>query len=80
VRLIFRLAREGDGTSGPMGVKSITNHLNAAGICTRDGGRWGIDAVYKVLTRTTYIGRHRLTGICFCAGCGMTMTLRTSKS
>ena len=25
VRLIFRLAREGDGTSGPMGVKSITN-------------------------------------------------------
>jgi site-specific DNA recombinase len=136
VRLIFRLAREGDGTTGPMGVKSITNHLNAAGICTRDGGRWGIDAVYKVLTRTTYIGRHRfntkfwktrerkpetevvemmvppiievaefegvqallrsrspaltaprivsgptlLTGICFCADCGMAMTLRTGKS
>jgi hypothetical protein len=57
--LIFRLAREGDGTTGPMGVKSITNHLNAAGICTRDGGHLGIDAVYKVLTRTTYIGRHR---------------------
>jgi hypothetical protein len=59
VRLIFRLAWEGDVTSGPMGVKSITNHLNAAGIRTRDGGRWGIDAVHKVLTRTTYIGRHR---------------------
>ncbi len=59
VRLIFRLAWEGDGTSGPMGVKSITKHLNAAGIRTRDGGRWGIDAVHKVLTRTTYIGRHR---------------------
>src|SRR3981081_3093751 len=42
-----------------MGVKSITKHLNAAGIRTRDGGRWGIDAVHKVLTRTTYIGRHR---------------------
>ena len=41
VRLIFRLAWEGDGTSGPMGVKSITDHLNAAGIRTRDGGRWG---------------------------------------
>jgi len=27
VRLIFRLAWEGDGTSGSMGVKSITNHL-----------------------------------------------------
>ena len=59
VRLIFRLAREGDGTSGPMGVKSIAKHLNAAGIRTRDGGRWGIGAVHKVLTRTTYVGRHR---------------------
>jgi site-specific DNA recombinase len=59
VRLIFRMAREGDGTSGPMGVKSIAKHLNAAGIRTRDGGRWGLDGVHKVLTRTTYIGRHR---------------------
>src|SRR6516164_3308159 len=135
VRMIFRLAREGDGTSGPMGVKNITNHLNGAGIHTRDGGRWGLGAVHKVLTRTTYIGRHRfnatfwktrerkpetevvemaappiveaaefeavqallksrspaltaprvvsgptlLTGICFCAGCGKAMTLRTGK-
>jgi site-specific DNA recombinase len=59
VRLIFRLAREGDGSSGPMGVKSITKHLNTAGIRTRDGGRWGTGAVHKVLTRTTYVGRHR---------------------
>jgi site-specific DNA recombinase len=118
-----------------MGVKSITKHLNVAGIRTRDGGRWRIGAVHKVLTRTTYIGRHRfntrfwktrerkpdsevvemavppiidpaefesvqallktrspaltaprivsgptlLTGICFCAGCGKAMTLRTGK-
>src|SRR6266852_7126402 len=135
VRLIFRLAREGDGSSGPMGVKSITKHLNAAGVRTRDGGRWGLAAVHDVLTRTTNIGRHRfntrfwktrerkpeaevvemtvppiieaaefeavqtllktrspaltaprivsgptlLTGICFCAGCGKAMTLRTGK-
>ena len=59
VRLIFRLAREGSGSSGPMGVKSIATHLNASGIRTRDGGRWGLDAVHKVLTRTTYVGRHR---------------------
>ena len=59
VRLIFRSAREGSGSSGPMGVKSIATHLNASGVRTRDGGRWGIDAVHKVLTRTTYIGRHR---------------------
>ncbi len=135
MRLIFRLAREGDGASGPMGVKSITKHLNAAGIRTCDGGRWGLGAVHKVLTHTTYIGRHRfntkfwktrerkpdaemvemtvppiievaeyeavqtllktrspaltaprivsgptlLTGVCFCAGCGRAMTLRTGK-
>src|SRR4051812_1036248 len=136
VRSIFRFAREGNGSSGPMGVKSIAKHLNEARIRTRDGGRWGVDAVHKVLTRTTYIGRHRfntkywktrerkpeaevvevivppiidvaefeavqtllkvrspamtaprvvsgptlLTGICFCAGCGGAMTLRTGKS
>ena len=135
VRLIFRLARQGDGTSGPMGVKAIATHLNAAGVRTRDGGRWGVGGVHAVLTRTTYVGRHRfnlrrsrarhrnpdaeivemtvppivdaadfaavqallksrspalvaprivsgptlLTGICFCAGCGMAMTLRTGK-
>src|ERR1700684_759010 len=28
VRLIYRFALEGDGTSGPLGVKSITNYLN----------------------------------------------------
>jgi site-specific DNA recombinase len=59
VRLIYRLAREGNGSSGPMGVKSIAKHLNESGIRTRDGGRWGVDAVHKVLTRTTYVGRHR---------------------
>jgi site-specific DNA recombinase len=59
VRLIYRLAREGNGSSGPMGVKSIAKHLNESGIRTRDGGRWGVDAVYKILTRTTYVGRHR---------------------
>jgi site-specific DNA recombinase len=40
VRLIYRLALEGDGTSGPMGVKNITAHLNRQRIFTRDGERW----------------------------------------
>jgi hypothetical protein len=35
VRLAFKLALEGDGTSGPMGVKSITKHLNERRIFTR---------------------------------------------
>jgi len=58
VRLIYRLALEGDGTSGPMGVKNITTYLNARRIFTRDGGRWGIGQLHRVLTRTTYIGHH----------------------
>ena len=34
-----------------MGVKAIASHLNESGILTRDGGRWGVDAVHNVLTR-----------------------------
>ncbi|MGD9846288.1 MAG: recombinase family protein [Hyphomicrobiales bacterium] len=59
VRLIYRLALKGDGDSGPMGIKSITNHLNARNIRTRDGGKFGIASVHQILTRTTYIGQHR---------------------
>jgi site-specific DNA recombinase len=58
VRLIFHLALDGDGGSAPMGVKAIVNHLNARRIFTRDGGRWGIGQVHRILTRCTYIGEH----------------------
>ncbi|MGH7089299.1 MAG: recombinase family protein [Stellaceae bacterium] len=58
IRLIYRLALEGDGTSGPMGVKNITAHLNRHHIFTRDGGRWGIGQVHRILTRRTYVGEH----------------------
>ena len=53
-----KLALEGDGTSGPMGVKAIVKHLNARRIFTRDGGRWGVGQLHRLLTRPTYIGRH----------------------
>lgn len=59
VRLIYRLFLEGDGTTGPMGVKAITCHLNERRIFTRDGGRWGLAQIHTILTRTTYIGEHR---------------------
>jgi hypothetical protein len=58
IRLIYRLALEGDGTNGAMGVKNITAYLNQHSIFTRDGGRWGIGQVHRILTRTTYVGRH----------------------
>jgi hypothetical protein len=34
-----------------MGVESIFNHHNVAGIRALDGGRWDIGAVHRVLTR-----------------------------
>ncbi|EAQ35129.1 resolvase [Nitrobacter sp. Nb-311A] len=39
VRLIYRLALEGDGTTGQ--IKNIVSYLNSRRIFTRDGGRWG---------------------------------------
>lgn len=68
VRLIFRLFLEGTGNSGPLGIKSIVKHLNETSIRTRDGGRWGLAAVHKVLTRTTYVGRHRFNLRCLKTG------------
>lgn len=57
VRLMFRLASQGDGC-GPMGVKAIVNYLNEHRIFTRSGSRWGVGAVYQILTRRTYAGVH----------------------
>ncbi len=59
VRLIFDLALNGDGQSGAMGVKAIVSHLNRNRIYTREGGRWGIGQLHRVLTRRTYVGEHQ---------------------
>jgi len=58
VRLIYRLALGTEGDTGQMGIKAIVKYLNGHGIFTRDGGRWGIGQVHRVLTRRTYIGEH----------------------
>jgi integrase len=42
IRLIYRLALGAEADHSQMGVKAIVKHLNARGIFTRDGGRWGI--------------------------------------
>jgi DNA invertase Pin-like site-specific DNA recombinase len=58
VRLIYRLALHGDGPKGQMGVKNIVSYLNRNRIFTRDGGRWGIGQVHRILTRRSYMGEH----------------------
>jgi site-specific DNA recombinase len=56
VRLIFKLLREGDGTSGPMGVKAAVCWLNERGYRTRGGARWGIGPLHKMVGNTVYKG------------------------
>jgi hypothetical protein len=41
-----------------MGVKNIVGYLNRNRNFTRDGGRWGIGQVHRILTRRTYVGEH----------------------
>ena len=68
VRLIFKLYLEGDGASGPLGVKEVAKALNARGIRTRLGARFGVGPVHLILTNPLYIGewrfnrRHAKTG------------------
>ncbi|CAN0394367.1 unnamed protein product, partial [Phaeothamnion confervicola] len=56
VRLIFRLYREGDGTSGPLGVKKVASWLNERGYRTRLGARFGVATIHGILTNAVYVG------------------------
>jgi site-specific DNA recombinase len=59
VRFVFKLFPEGRDGSGPMGIKAITNWLNANGYTTRTGGRWGIGRIHALLSNPVYAGRLR---------------------
>ncbi|MDH8404717.1 recombinase family protein, partial [Klebsiella pneumoniae] len=54
VRLIFKLYREGDGNTGPLGVKETTKWLNGQGYRTRRGATFGVGPVHKILTNACY--------------------------
>ena len=56
MRMIFDLALEGDGTTGPMGVKAIVRWLNERGYKTRQGKAWGIGTLHRLLKSKTYAG------------------------
>ena len=57
VRRIFSLYLEGDGESGPIGIKKIASWLNARGYQYR-GKPFHVSNVDAVLRRTTYAGTH----------------------
>ena len=54
VHLIFRLYNEGDGRSGPLGVKGTTKWLNEHGYRTRRGSTFGVGPVHGILTNSCY--------------------------
>ena len=54
VRLIFKLYSEGDGVSGPLGVKDTTKWLNGHGHRTRRGSSFGVGPLHKILTNRCY--------------------------
>ncbi|UMY16502.1 recombinase family protein [Methylobacterium organophilum] len=56
VRLIFKLYRNGDGRSGPLGIKALTCWLNERGYRTRNGARFGVATIHGILTNRVYIG------------------------
>lgn len=59
VRTIFDLAVEGDGRSGPLGVKRIADTLNKTGVRTRKGNLFTTGGIHEILTREAYAGTRR---------------------
>jgi site-specific DNA recombinase len=59
VRLAFDLAKNGDGTSGPLGTKKIAMWLNERGYRSRKGSLFGTGTIHEILTREAYTGTRR---------------------
>lgn len=57
VRLIYKLASEGDGVFGPLGTKNIAKHLNKCGHKTAKGGQFSSGFINRILHDETYIGK-----------------------
>ncbi len=54
LRLIYRLYTEGDGHSGPLGVKDTCKWINSHGYRTRLGSTFGVGPLHKILTNAGY--------------------------
>ena len=63
VRQIFTLYAQGDGASGPLGVKGVTKWLNGHGYRTRKGATFGVGPVYGILTNRSYAYGKYLYGV-----------------
>ena len=58
VKLAFGLYLNGDGTSGPLGIKGVADSLNRRGFKNRNGNGFYTSVVEKMLKRTAYMGEY----------------------
>jgi DNA invertase Pin-like site-specific DNA recombinase len=58
VKLIFKLAMQGDGNSGRMGIKKIVNYLRENGYKTRKGRNFYTSEVNNILVHECYTGTY----------------------
>ncbi|MGB0920290.1 MAG: recombinase family protein, partial [Alphaproteobacteria bacterium] len=58
VKLIFKLYEQGDGNSGPLGIKRIVEYLNTRDYKTPEGNAFHVSFVGSVLRKETYAGTH----------------------
>ena len=58
VRQIFDLYMQGDGTTGPMGIKKVVEHLNRRDYRQRNGEPFSIKVLHKILRNDTYAGTY----------------------
>lgn len=56
IKLIYRLYLDGDGTSGPLGIRTLTRYLNEHGHRTRQGKKFMTSFVGKILRDDVYRG------------------------
>lgn len=56
VRLMYKMTLEGDGVSGPMGMKTLTVWLNNNGYRTGTGAKFYTNIVSRILHDQTYTG------------------------
>lgn len=55
---------EGDGRTGPIGVKQIADYLNKRGYKSNTGGPFYTGTVHAILTRPAYSGTHYFNRMC----------------
>ena len=58
VRMIYRLYIQGDGRSGPLGIKNVVSYLNERSMTNRKGLPFRAQFIHKVLTNSAYVGTH----------------------